>query len=896
MIKTSDIDMPEQIYYQSQIDAVLNNLKTNPEMGLTAQEVRQRLNDVGANRIESGDRVSAWKILFHNINNIIVYLLLAASAISFIMDDPVEGVAILIAVLIAVLFGFFIELMAQHTVESLQKMIYITAKVRRDGLLIEVNSVELVPGDIIFLEEGDLISADGRLIESKNFACIESALTGESEAVEKNHRDEFSAETALGDRTNSVFAGTTVTRGNAFAVITMTGMQTEVGKISALLKNTKKGQTPLNKELGRLGKLVILFASVCAVIIVMIGLATGYDLSYILHIALILAIAAIPEAMPAVSTITLSRGMRSMARYKALVKSLPAVETLGSTNVICTDKTGTLTENQMTVEKIALADGAVFTVTGNGYQPTGEILADGQPVAVDENDLLKAMIQAGGLCSNATLSRDEQGEYTVIGDPTEGALIALAEKSGLAKDVLQADGWQKIGELPFNSEKKYMVTAYKNKQKVQAFIKGAPDILLDLAINEPTEKNMLDQLNQQFASEGLRVLAVGSLAGYDGDGSEQSLHSFLDKTHLAGLAGIIDPPRQDVKDAIALCQKAGINVKMITGDHPKTAAIIAQAISLADHTAVMTGQQLDHIAGTGQKSDAQIAKTAVFARVSPENKLQIVRALKRQGFIVAMTGDGVNDAPALSGADIGVAMGIRGTEVAREAADMILTDDRFSTIVDAIREGRAIFSNIRKYVYYLFSCNMVEILTIALSLIFLYPLPILPLHVLFLNLVVDISPAIAIGFEPAEENIMAQPPRHATEGLISRPFLVKIILSGLIIAVLAFLVFILVLGKSQSLPLAQTAAFTMMALSQLLHTFNVRHEKRFGFGRSLLKNKVLISALLISAGLQLLAVYAPFMNKVFHTVPLSAFEWLIIGIAGILSLALIHLFKQLHST
>lgn len=886
--------MAQMDYYRKLADVVLKELNTDFNIGLSDKEATQRIRDYGPNRLETGEVVSPWKILLHNINNIIVYLLLAASILSFIMNDPIEGLAIGVAVLIAILFGFFVELKAQHTVESLQSMIQSKAKVRREGRLIEIDASALVPGDIVFLEEGDAIPADGRLVQSQNFACIESALTGESEAVEKDHHAFYGEEVALGDRANYVYAGTTATRGNAYAVVTVTGMHTEVGKISSLLKETKKEQTPLNKELSKLGKLVILFAAACAILITIIGLATGYDLPFIMHIALILAIAAIPEAMPAVSTITLSRGMNKMARYKALVKSLPAVETLGSTSVICTDKTGTLTENQMTVEKIALVSGAVFDVTGNGYQPTGEIFANGKPVELADHDMLEEFVIAGALCSNATLVEDESGEYAIIGDPTEGALVVLATKINRPRDALSAAGWERIGEIPFNSERKFMVTAYRRHTVVHAFIKGAPDVLLEMALHDQPERESLDQLNNEFASEGLRVLAVGKLTGYDGDGSEESLKSKLDSVCLLGLAGIIDPPRYDVKEAINTCQSAGIQVKMITGDHPKTAAIIAASIGLAHNESVMTGQQLDQLAEEEDEDagDDRIVETAVFARVSPENKLQIIQALKRQDRIVAMTGDGVNDAPALSGADIGIAMGIRGSEVAKEAADMVLTDDRFSTIIDAIREGRVIFANIRKYVYFLFTCNMVEILTIIFSLVFLYPMPILPLHVLFLNLVVDISPAIAIGFDSAESNVMKQPPRRTQEGLINRKFLFRILLSGFTIAVFSFAVFIVVLKRSGSVPLAQTATFTMMAVAQLLHTFNVRSENDSGFGRSLLKNKMLIGALLFSLSLQLLAVYTPFLNSVLQTVPLAGVEWFIIGAAAILSAAFIYLIKK----
>jgi Ca2+-transporting ATPase len=880
-----------QEYYQLEKQKAIEALNTDADRGLNRQQVSELQQRYGKNRLESGKSVSAYKILLHNINNIIVYLLLAASIVSFLMNDPVEGVAILIAVFIAVFFGFAIELKAQKSIESLQSMIHSSAKVVREGALTEINAQELVPGDVIFLEEGDSIAADARLLTSQSFACIESALTGESEAVEKDSQYIADKQVPLGDRINVVYAGTAVTRGNAYAVVTSTGMQTQIGKISSMLKDRKKEVTPLNKELGRLGKLLILFGAICAIIVILLGFVTGRDLPVIVQLALILAIAAIPEAMPAVATITLARGMNIMAKHKALVKSLTAVETLGSTSVICTDKTGTLTENQMTVKKVYLYDGKEYTVGGSGYQPEGNITSDEGNISPDKDKPLEAFIRASVLCSNATLAHDKE-HYSVIGDPTEGSLVVLGEKAGYSKAVLERESWTRIGEIPFNSKNKYMVTAYRHEgQGTRAFIKGAPDVLLERSLgDEPTKKNLFE-INQTLAGQGMRVLAVGELQDYQGDGDEASLTNALNNVHILGLAGIIDPPREDVAEAIETCQAAGIQVRMITGDHPKTASIIAEKIGIRAHENTMTGLQLDELAGN-EHFDDKVEPIAVFARVSPENKLQIVDALKRRGLTVAMTGDGVNDAPALHGADIGVAMGIRGTEVAKEASDMILTDDRFSTIVEAVREGRIIYANIRKFVHFLFSCNVVEILAVLLSMVFLLPIPISPLHILWLNLVVDIFPAMSMGFETAEQNAMKQPPRGKGEGLIATRFLIKILTGGAIIGISSFVVFSIELSRGVSLEQAQTATFTMMAVAQLLHIFNVRREKTFGFDSTLIKNKVLLLSLFVSLALQLIVVYVPFFNGVMGTVPLGGITWMIILAAALFSTGAVHVVKK----
>ncbi|NLO35887.1 MAG: HAD-IC family P-type ATPase [Clostridiaceae bacterium] len=878
--------------YKSKPEDVVEALASHASHGLTSDEAAARLAEHGPNRLEGGQAVSPLKIFLHNLNNLISYLLLAAAILSFSMGDNIEGIAVIIALLIAVLTGFFTELKAQKSVESLQQMIYTTAKVLRDGSLRELDSEQVVPGDILFLEEGDSVAADGRLVTSSNFACIESALTGESEAVEKDARMTFGEDTVLGDQVNMVFAGTAVTRGNATTCITATGMQTEVGKITGLLEGEKKQKTPLDQEMGRLSKLLVLVAFAAGIAVLVAGLVTSQPLEGLLHTALILAVAAIPEAMPAVSTITLSRGMKIMAEHKALVKSLPAVETLGSTSVICTDKTGTLTENQMTAERIFLCDGSFITIEGSGYTPEGRLLQDERVLTPEDSPLLADFIRAGVLCSNATLRQDE-GEYQVIGDPTEGALVVLAEKTSLGKTRLAGQGWRRSGELPFDSAKKYMVTAYDHDTPT-AFIKGAPDVLLGMSQQPEEVIAALRQANNELAASGMRVLAVGLLPDYAGDASPEALQNALSSVFILGLAGIMDPPRKDVPEAIRVCQEAGIQVKMITGDHPETASVIARDIGLANHSLTMSGQEIDRLAGKAAFVE-KASRTAVFARVSPENKLQIVHALRDNGDVVAMTGDGVNDAPALNGADIGIAMGIRGTEVAKEASDMILTDDRFSTIVDAVREGRTIFANIKKYVSFLFSCNMVEIVTVLLSVLFLAPMPIRPLHILFLNLVIDIAPAMALAFEAGEKDIMSRPPRQAKGGLVNGLFLTRIVISGVVLGICAFLVFQFCLGRQPSLAYAQTATFTFMTVAQLLHIFNVRKEKGFGLDATLGRNKVLLFSLALSFLLQLAAVYLPFMNSILGTVPLDLTTWLVLMAAAMAATAAVYLLKQLSS-
>lgn len=918
--------------YQKKLQEVIDELETSKTEGLSDQEVSERLETYGENKLQESDSKSKWEILLDNLNNIIVYLLAVAAIISIAMGDWIEAIAVMLAVLISVLTGYFVETKAQKSVEALQNMVNTSVHVIRNGEEIEIDSSQLVPGDVMVLGEGDAIAADGRLLTSNNFAVMEASLTGESEAVDKDPDATYDEEESIGDRLNMVFSGTAVTRGKAQVIVTGTGMETEVGRISEMMTGEKDMQTPLDKEVDQLGKALIVVAFIAAALVVAIGLFNGNPPSEILHIAVILAVAAIPEAMPAVQTITLSNGMQTMAKHQALVKTLSAVETLGATSIIASDKTGTLTENQMMVESIIIKNDVQYEVSGSGYTPEGDITKDTEKVTFDIDSIedvddlsdnkavLLRLITDGYLSSDARLierdqlddeeaaeleddaeEEDNQDPYTIKGDPTDGALTVLGHKVGLSPQWEKDNDYKLVQEIPFDSEKKYMAALYQFPNNTHRLIvKGAMNVVLDLVATENGEEDFWKEKNDDLTADGNRVIALASYTLKDqgdadkvADDMEAWLDNNTDKLTMDGLFGIIDPPRQDVKDAIAQTQAAGIQVKMITGDHPRTASVIARDIGIENHENTMTGKELDAIHEDKDFID-KIRGVAVFARVSPENKLQIVRAFQDSGDVVAMTGDGVNDAPALNGADIGVAMGIRGTEVAKEASDMILTDDAFGTIVDAVREGRIIFENIKKYISFLFACNMVEIVAILTTIVFMLPMPIQPLHILFLNLLVDIGPAIALAYEKAESNVMEHPPRNPESGLVNKTFLSRIIISGVVIGLGAFGVFYLfhnIFGMS--LIYAQTATFTYMAVAQLFHILNVRRLNGFGLEKTFFQNKLLLAAIVFSVVLQLMVVYLPFLNNVFGTEPLTLATWGIILAIVLVVTIIVYLVKKL---
>lgn len=889
--------------YQKNVADVIEELETDAKKGLTAEEAKNRREEYGPNELEEQEAKAWYEILLDNLNNPIVYLLAAAAILSLVLGDYIEAVAIFLAILISVLTGFVVEWRAAQSVEALQEMVLTTVDVLRDGEEQELESDQLVPGDIMLLKEGDAIAADGRVIESNNFAAIESALTGESEAVDKEGDTVYEEEVPLGDRKNMVYSGTASTRGTASVVVTGTGMETEVGNISKMLEGEDDEGTPLDKEISRLGKVLIIIAVVAAAAVVVVGLFTRQQLEALIQMAIILAVAAIPEALPAVQTITLARGMETMAEKEALVKTLPAVETLGSTSVIATDKTGTLTENQMLVSKVVLKDEHIYEISGEGYKPEGTFTFQEEELALpdfneasdmenlDEHKPFIRLISSGLLSSNAELVEEENGEYSVDGDPTDGALTVLAQKAGLDGETLADMGFSRQDELPFDSDKKYMGVIVEGPSK-KLILKGAPDVMVDMAQLAEEDAAYWNDANETLAQQGMRVITLAEVPLDDTEEDIEDKLEQVDGFDILGMFGIIDPPRQDVKESIRLTQGAGIQVKMITGDHPDTAKVIAEEIGLDQASKVMTGQDIDDAVDEEDFGD-RLYETGVFARVSPENKLQIVEALRARRQIVAMTGDGVNDAPALNGADIGIAMGVRGTEVAKESSDMILTDDRFSTIVEAVEVGRVIFDNIKKFVSFLFTCNLVEITTIFLTILFLLPMPVAPLHILYLNLIIDLLPAITLSFEPGEEDIMEREPRDPERGLINRSFLLRIGLSGLVIGLSAFFVFMYFNGADVSDTYAQTATFSSMALGQIFHIFNVRHPEAFGLDKSLLDNKPLIGALFASIALLLVAVYVPFMQNVMGTEGLRLETWGILVAAAAVATLINYVIKKL---
>ncbi|MFW6237748.1 MAG: cation-translocating P-type ATPase, partial [Halanaerobiales bacterium] len=699
----------ENNFYHKDADNVLGDFETGRKKGLTESEVDSRLSKYGPNELKETSKISPREIFIDQFKNIIVILLLAATGLSLFIGEHLEAGAVLAVILINALFGFFTEYRAQKSVKALKDMVTTEAKVIRDGKLKQVDSTEVVPGDILIIEEGDRVTADGRLLEADNLAVDEAALTGESEPVSKSRETINKEKVPLAERTNMVYMGTAVTRGNGVVVVTGTASETEMGRIGDMLEETDDEQTPLEEKLDQLGKSLIGITLGVAAIVAVVGIITGNEIIEMLKTAIALAIAAVPEGLPAVATITLAIGMKKMAGHNALVKSLPAVETLGSTTVICTDKTGTLTENQMTVKKIYLS-GREIEVTGTGYKPEGKFRENESELQIDSDSQknLATFLKAGTLCSNAVVSKGDE-LWEVVGDPTEGGLVTAARKAGFDREEMETSGYRRLEEIPFDSDKKYMAVSYETPEKEMVYAKGAPEVMLEMCEKvkfgekeEELDEKIYDELlsrNNAMAREGLRVLAVAAKQ----KGNESLEEDIKSGLVFLGLAGILDPPRPDVKEAIGQAQNAGVRTIMITGDHKDTALAIGKEIGIEDENLeAVTGTEMDEY--TTEQLAERIANHSVFARVSPKNKLDIIDGLNKNKEVTAMTGDGVNDAPALKKADIGVAMGQRGTAVAREASDMILLDDRFSTIVNAVRRGRVIFDNITKFIHYLFSC------------------------------------------------------------------------------------------------------------------------------------------------------------------------------------------------
>ncbi|MFW6306025.1 MAG: cation-translocating P-type ATPase [Bacillota bacterium] len=894
----------EKNYLKSK-EELLNKLDSDKSTGLEEKKISKRLEKYGKNKLRESKGVSGWEVLYNQFKDLMIILLFVTVIAAFLIGDIIEGIAVLGIIIFNTLLGFVTEYRAEKSMESLKGILTPTSKVIRSGDIKEISAEELVPGDILLLEEGDKISADGRLLESSNLSVNESVLTGESETVSKDAEFQAAKELPLAERNNMVFMGTNIVRGSGTVLVTATGPDTEMGKIGTLIEETEDDDTPLEKRLDRMGKSLVIITLVVTVIVIIFGVLVGNPLITTIKTGIALAIAAVPEGLPIIATITLAIGMSKMVHNNALVRRLLAVETLGSTTTICTDKTGTITENQMTLSKIWLKN-KLIDVSGTGYEPEGDFSIDGEKVNPEDNKGLSLFLKAGTFCSNAVLDKKEDnGLYDIVGEPTEGAFVVAAKKGGYDRDEMEKNGHQRLAEIPFNSERMYMAVLYRtSNQSKYIYMKGSPSIVIDLCSNvyidgqvrqlDEDIKRELKKQNKEMASKGLRVLAVA----YQGDveaESEEDLKNTIDSgITFLGFAGIIDPPREGVKEAIETAHKAGVSTKLITGDQTDTALAIAGDVGIvSEGKEAITGTEITNMS-TAELNDC-IKKYSVFTRVSPENKLQIVDALNESNEITAMTGDGVNDAPALKKADIGVSMGQRGTSVAREASDMVLLDDSFATIVKAIKEGRVIFDNIQKFIYFLFTNNLSKIIYIFLGIVLQVPLPLLALQILWINLVIDVFPALALAWEEPEENIMERSPRDPSRSILNSDFNKKIFIHSFILAVIPMAVYLLSLNSGHSLVLSRTISFEVISFIQLFHIFDARRKEGIGFDRTLLHNKYLWAAVILSFVLQISTIFLPFMQNILSTtvIPTDLWPMVMAGVAiPILIIQLLEYYKS----
>lgn len=863
-------------------------LQTSSYTGLSNDEVKYRQKKYGFNELHEGEKQSLWLLFFAQFKDFMVLVLLVATLISGFLGEYVDAIAIIAIVFLNGILGFFQERKAEKSLDALKEMSAPQVHVLRNNKWLKIPSKEVVVGDILKFSSGDRIGADLRIIDASSLEIEESALTGESHPVSKRSEELMFAADGIGDEENKAFMGTMVTRGSGIGIVIATGMNTAMGKIAHLLQSAETMTTPLQRRLEQLGKILIITALILTVIVVLTGVLQGNDLYTMFLAGVSLAVAAIPEGLPAIVTVALSLGVQRMIKKRAIVRKLPAVETLGCASVICSDKTGTMTQNKMTVTKL-WSGGKTWDVTGTGYVPRGEFLAGDQAVALQTEKTLLQLLTFGMLCNNADLvTKGEQ--VTIDGDPTEGAMLVAALKAGLSRDQIEKR-FTIVKEFPFDSTRKMMSVIVKDHAgKHFVVIKGAPDVLFSRCQSilwdgktAPFNKDYQLLVNRQMdglASHALRMIAVGYkplAAGNMIFHEEEAEKDII----LVGLQGMIDPPRPEVKQAIKECREAGIKTVMITGDHVTTAKAIAFQLGiLRGKETVLEGKQLNGMSFA--ELEDMVEDVAVFARVSPEHKLNIVKALQNKGHIVAMTGDGVNDAPAIKTADIGISMGITGTDVAKEASSLILVDDNFATIKSAIKEGRNIYENIRKFIRYLLASNVGEILVMFFAMLCALPLPMIPIQILFVNLVTDGLPAMALGLDAPEDDVMKQKPRNPNEGVFARGLGWKIISRGFLIGVSTLIAFYVVYrANPNNIAYAQTVAFSTLVLTQLIHVFDCRSERSI-FARNPFGNKYLVGAVLSSLLLMFAAIYYEPFRLIFHTVAIPARDWLlIIGMSSI---------------
>ncbi|OXS62328.1 calcium-translocating P-type ATPase, SERCA-type [Cohnella sp. CIP 111063] len=907
--------MEGQAWHQLSEEQLTKALDTDGEKGLSREQADERLQAIGPNELAEKRGDSPLKLLLNQFKDFMVLVLVGATIISGLLGEMLDALTIIAIILINGVLGFYQEYRAERSLRALKELSAPFAKVIRGGELLHIPARDLVSGDLVLLESGDRVPADLRFVECNDCSVDESALTGESVPVVKSAGKLDSADLALGDRKNCGYLGTMVTRGTAKGIVTVTGMRTEMGKIADLIQQTEEAETPLQHRLEQLGKILIVVALVLTVVVVLAGILHGQPAYDMFLAGVSLAVAAIPEGLPAIVTIALALGVQRMIKRRAIVRKLPSVETLGCASVICSDKTGTLTQNKMTVTKLWLG-GRTIEVTGEGYEPVGLLKENGKSIDAKGDAALRRLTQIAALCNNSDLSQQEKSddakkrkpakgeppvsdaaEWKIKGDPTEAALLVLSAKTGLVKSALQSL-YTRVKEFPFDAERKRMSVLVSHQGGKLICAKGAPDLLVgqcayvlwddQVVPFTASLKSKVLAANEAMARESLRVLgtAYRDVKGHETcDNSEQAESGLI----FVGLTGMMDPPRKEVKEAIYKCRQAGIKTVMITGDHGTTAESIARTLGIIGREGrVITGTEL------AAMPDEELEKVAddvnVYARVSPEHKLRIVQALQRRGHVVAMTGDGVNDAPAVKAADIGIAMGITGTDVTKEASALVLSDDNFSSIVAAVEEGRGIYENIRKFIRYLLASNVGEIMTMFLAMMAGLPLPLVPIQILWVNLVTDGLPAMALGVDQAESDLMQQKPRPAKENIFARRLGWKIVSRGVLIGLCTLGAFVLALkageGQPDQLIHAQTVAFATLVMAQLIHVFDCRSSRSI-FHRKLLENKFLVLAVLSSLVLMLAVLYIEPLQPIFKTVPLDLRDWaLVIVAAGIPTFAM----------
>lgn len=879
-------------YYRMPIKDVLKALDSSFDSGLSKEEVEKRSSVYGKNKLPEPEKKNPVLIFLSNFNNILIYLLIAAGIVTALLEHIFDSIVIFAVVIINAVIGFIQEGKAEKALEGIKKMLSLEANVIRGGSLGKINGEELVPGDIVELKAGDKVPADIRILTSNNLRSDESLLTGESIDQEKE-TDDISHEVALGDRNNMLFSGTLVTAGKGRGIVTETGKNTEIGKISVMISRVEKNTTPLIEKINTFGKSLSLFTIVLATMFFLFGFfVRNYEAVEMFLATVSLIVSAVPEGLPVILTITLAVGVQKMVKRNAIIRRLPSVETLGSINVICSDKTGTLTKNEMTVKTIFTGE-EKYCVTGEGYAPEGRIEKDGTEVDLSENKALELLLIAGKLCNDSSIEKDEKGYWRPVGAPTESALISLAEKAGIM-DIAA----HRKNLLPFDSGNKFMVTHNEYAGKEYLFLKGAPERILKFsdyqgtkAGQEKIDTGFWSQKTEEIAGLGERVIALAFKEYNEGEDLDPSKgkggYVFL------GIAGIIDPPREEAVAAINECKRAGINVKMITGDHSITAKVIAEKLGIGNNNGVLTGAEIEKMSPEELKK--QVMKYDIFARTEPEHKLRLVEAIQENGLLCAMTGDGVNDAPALKKADIGIAMGIKGTEVSKEAAEMVLADDNFASIVYAVEEGRTVYDNIKKNMIFMLPTNVAEMLVLMTAVIMGVTMPITPVQILWINMVTTITLEFALIFEPMEKNVMDRPPRARNEGILTPYFIIRTLFVAVVTGALTFYIYHFFHNGGDSIAYSRTAALNMLVLAQAFYLLNCRKIHEPGIGKGFFENKKIFIVIGILVLMQAVLVYLPLFNTLFGTVPMRLESWLYPVFASLLVFILVEIEKYFIS-